>query len=62
MLGGTAVALALVAGGSGAYVHWQLRASLPPLEGERAVAGLGAPVRIERDARGVPVVRGTSRL
>ena len=32
------------------------------MEGERAVAGLGAPVRIERDALGVPVVRGGSRL
>jgi len=62
VLGGTALAVALVAGGSGAYLHSQLRASLPQLDGERAVAGLGAPVRIERDARGVPVVRGTSRL
>ena len=26
------------------------------------MAGLGAPVRIERDALGVPVVRGGSRL
>jgi penicillin G amidase len=62
VIGGTAVALALVAGGSGAYLHSQLRASLPQLEGERVVAGLGAPVRIERDALGVPVVRGGSRL
>jgi penicillin amidase len=62
VLGGTAVAVALVAGGSGAYLHSQLRASLPQLEGEREVRGLGAPVRIERDALGVPVVRGGSRL
>jgi penicillin amidase len=32
------------------------------MDGERALAGLGAPVRIERDALGVPVVRGGSRL
>jgi penicillin amidase len=32
------------------------------MEGEQAVAGLGAPVRIERDALGVPIVRGGSRL
>lgn len=38
-----------------------LRASLPELEGERSLAGLGEPVRIERDAIGVPVVRGGSR-
>jgi len=62
VLGGAAVAVALVAGGSGAYLHSQLRASLPQLEGEREVAGLGAPVRVERDALGVPVVRGGSRL
>jgi penicillin amidase len=32
------------------------------MEGEQTVAGLGAPVRIERDALGVPIVRGGSRL
>ncbi len=49
------VALLLLAG-------WlALRASLPELEGERRLAGLDEPVRIERDAIGVPVVRGGSR-
>ena len=62
VLGGTVAAVALAAGGGGAYVHARLRASLPQMEGERAVAGLGAPVRVERDALGVPVVRGGSRL
>jgi penicillin G amidase len=38
-----------------------LRASLPSLEGERSLAGLEAPVRVERDAIGVPIVRGGSR-
>jgi penicillin G amidase len=32
------------------------------MDGERVAAGLGAPVRIERDALGVPLVRGRSRL
>jgi penicillin amidase len=32
------------------------------MEGERALPGLGATVRVERDALGVPVVRGGSRL
>jgi penicillin G amidase len=40
-------------------VAWlTLRASLPELEGEAPVAGLSAPVSIERDALGVPVIRG----
>jgi len=40
---------------------WRMRGSLPQLDGERLVAGLGAPVRIERDALGVPTITGTSR-
>ena len=39
-----------------------LRASLPDVEGERRVAGLQGPVQVERDAAGVPVIRGASRL
>jgi penicillin G amidase len=62
VLGGTVAAVALAAGGGGAYVRARLRASLPQTEGERAVPGLGAPVRVERDGLGVPVVRGGSRL
>jgi penicillin amidase len=62
LLGGTAAAVVLAAGGGGAYLQSRLRASLPQVEGERTVAGLGAPVRIERDAFGVPLVRGGSRL
>jgi len=55
------VLVALAAGGSGAWLRARLRASLPQLEGERALAGLAAPVRVERDAHGIPVVRGSSR-
>ncbi len=40
---------------------WQLRGSLPPLDGGRAVAGLAAPVKIERDAAGVPTLTGATR-
>ncbi|MFQ3665753.1 MAG: penicillin acylase family protein, partial [Sphingomonadaceae bacterium] len=36
-------------------------ASLPRLEGSLALAGLAAPVRIDRDAEGVPVVSGENR-
>ena len=38
-----------------------LRASLPQLGGEIALPGLRAPVAIERDAAGVPVIRGATR-
>jgi penicillin amidase len=49
-------ALALLAG-------WlALRASLPEVTGESRLAGLREPVRVERDAAGVPVIRGASRL
>ena len=39
-----------------------LRASLPAIDGEAPLAGLGAGVTIERDAAGVPVIRGESRI
>jgi penicillin amidase len=38
-----------------------LRSSLPRLDGEVPVDGLAATVAIERDAAGVPVIRGESR-
>ncbi len=40
---------------------WQMRGSLPPLDGERTVAGLSAAVKIERDALGTPTITGASR-
>jgi penicillin amidase len=60
-LGGSAAALALALGGSGFWLDARLRGSLPVVEGEHSLAGLEAPVRVERDALGVPVVRGRSR-
>ncbi|MDX1516225.1 MAG: penicillin acylase family protein [Woeseiaceae bacterium] len=45
-----------------AVVAWLwVRASLPILEGDIAVAGLAAPVTIERDAAGIPVITAGSR-
>jgi penicillin amidase len=38
-----------------------MRASLPQLEGQRTLKGLTAPVRVERDAHGVPRVAGATR-
>src|SRR5829696_8467759 len=52
--------LALVAGW--VWFRGQLEASLPQLDGERAVAGLSAPVEIERDDLGVPTIRAANRV
>jgi penicillin G amidase len=43
------------------YAGYQLRASLPVVEGTRVVRGLGGPVTVARDALGVPTVTGASR-
>ena len=54
-------AVAAVAVAAIAAAWFTLRASLPAIEGEAALAGLSAPVSIERDAAGVPVIRGATR-
>jgi penicillin amidase len=51
-------ALTLLAGG---WFYAQLKRSLPALDGSLAVAGLSAPVVVERDDLGAPTVRGASR-
>ncbi len=51
------VLVALISGAAGAGV-WYLRGSLAALEGSRPLPGLSAPVRVERDALGVPTLRG----
>ncbi|SDR93912.1 penicillin acylase family protein [Opitutus sp. GAS368] len=53
--------LALLVAAAVAWGWWQLRGSLPPLDGERTVAGLTAPVKIERDAASVPTLTGATR-
>ena len=46
----------------GAVGVWTtVRASLPDLDGERALAGLGGAVTVERDGAGVPTITGGSR-
>ena len=54
-----ALLVAAIAGGF--WARGQLRGSLPQLEGERRVAGLGGKVEIARDALGIPTVRAASR-
>jgi penicillin amidase len=57
ILGGLFV-IALAAAG---YGWWQIRGSLAQLDGARPLAGLGAAVKVERDALGVPVITGATR-
>lgn len=42
-------------------MYLELRASLPLLDGERLLTGLDEPVRVERDALGIPTLRGQNR-
>jgi penicillin amidase len=51
------LAALLAAGG----LWWVMRRSLPPLDGVAALPGLSAPVTVERDALGVPTIRGATR-
>lgn len=53
-------ALLVVAGGG--WFYFRIRASLPHLDGAAKLAALSAPVTIERDALGVPTLRGATRL
>ncbi len=56
------VALVLVVLAGGFYVRSELRASLPALEGTRPLAGLSAPVTVNRDSLGVPSLSAASRM
>jgi penicillin amidase len=59
---GGLLALLVVLGAAGAlWLRHQVTASLPLLDGEIALADLSAPVRIQRDALGVPAISGASR-
>ena len=53
------IAAALLVCAVSAYFF--LRASLPPLDGERHVAGLSGQVALERDSAGIPTVTATTR-
>ncbi len=53
------LAVALLAGGIWSYTR--LRASLPQLDGTRAIAGIAGEVSVERDSLGIPTISGASR-
>ncbi|MEA2694717.1 MAG: penicillin amidase [Acidobacteriota bacterium] len=48
--------------GGGLYLRSRMQASLAQLDGSRALPGLSAPVTVERDALGVPTIRGANRV
>lgn len=54
--------LAAAALGTAVWFYVHMRGSLAQLDGSAALAGLGAPVKVERDALGVPRLTGASRL
>ncbi len=54
--------LALVAIIAIIWGYSRVRASLPQLSGSATATGLKAPVAIDRDAQGVPTIRGETRL
>jgi penicillin amidase len=57
-----ALAVLVVAGAACGFWLWgRTRASLAILDGEVALPGLSAPVAVERDALGVPTIRGRTR-
>ena len=53
--------LALVAIIAVIWIYTRVRASLPQLDGTAAITGLTGNVTVERDALGVPTLRGQSR-
>src|SRR5688572_11153206 len=55
-----AVPAMLVAGGAW-WGYGRLKASLPVLDGERPLSGLGGRVTVERDRLGIPTIKGRSR-
>jgi len=61
LLAGVLSLLALGAAGGGVWFYLELRASLPQLDGTTAAPGLAASVTVERDALGVPTLRGGAR-
>ena len=60
ILGWAVAGIAGLAAVAGVAAWLALRASLPQLEGEAALSGLGAAVQVQRDAEGVPTIRARS--
>lgn len=61
-LGWLLLILVLLTLATAGWAWVQLGRSLPQLDGTRILAGLSAPVTVDRDALGVPTIKGTSRV
>ncbi len=57
-----AIVLVVALVGLAVGLRTRLTASLAQQAGQRTLPGLAAPVSVERDAQGVPTIRGASRL
>lgn len=57
----TAGVVLLLAAAFGTWFYYQMRASLPQLDGSAALPGASAPVTVTRDALGVPTLRAANR-
>ncbi|MBA4138587.1 MAG: penicillin acylase family protein [Opitutus sp.] len=53
--------IAVLVIGAAGFLYYQMRGSLAQLDGTVALAGLSSPVKIERDAAGVPRLTGANR-
>ena len=59
---GIVVSIVLItAVATGFWVHHELSASLPQLDGTRVLPGLSGAVRIQRDGLGIPTISGNTR-
>ena len=58
----TGIAFVIAVLGGGLWFRGQLLDSLPLLDGEISLPGVEGPVVVERDALGVPTLRGESRV
>lgn len=59
MVSGALLAAGLLIGGW--WMYNRLERSLPLLDGRASLRGLGAPVTVERDALGIPTIKGATR-
>ncbi len=61
LFGALLLAMAVLVLAAAAWLYILLRASLPRLDGELSIAAIAEVVSIERDAIGVPTIRGANR-
>jgi penicillin G amidase len=61
-LAAVVVLLAVLALIGGLWLRSRVKASLPQLDGRQTLAGLSAPVEVERDDLGVPTIRAANRV